>query len=450
MLIETFIEKLPSISYQNSGPASFAASGLLSEGSGSAFSSFLNGFNQNRQWSSWTDFIDKWRAFTGYGAAHPGLNARSGPAFTALVSDLKNALAIQAGGGDFAPYLASFTDPTDFDRDIEQIADGLMTHILNDFPFPSDGSAPTSAYFFSYLQDALTTTAYLLNSSASNNVATYEAIYSSLFSTGFSEKLVDFIGRQVEGEGFFTPSVFYDKWIAEIISDYKSLQMQDLSPNELKRRQVTDVLFLVLIQMLEIIQESISVQAKVATYIAKWQEQYTNCMEATPLYVQSPDSYAGLTLDRLHEIAVEAVEKEGVPQSAFAVPLRDPPSPFITTVNYALPKDHVSGILNLTVGVDYLKTHSFPLGGVGELYGNDIIVRQRWQGSGDNASTRSEKNQVMSQYLSNIRGRRTALSSQQKQVESGLETTNNSLNQLSAIMTAVLAQLNGMLKDIFR
>ncbi|MDF2549006.1 MAG: hypothetical protein K0S07_73 [Chlamydiales bacterium] len=490
MRIEDFINSLSQYTYQVAGPTSFGQSGLYAEGSSSQFASFLSTFNRSQNWSSWTDFIEKWRAFSGYQTAHPTVGVEEGPAFLGFVSDFKVALGITAAGGDFLHYKNSFASSADFDAEINHIVNGLMTQILNDYPFAADGSAATPTAFFNYLKQAMTVTGYLLTATVgSSQVASYERIYNSLFSSGFSAKLVDFISRKVASAGFFTPSLFYEEWVEEVQADFKATQGTLLSPNEKQRRQIAMTVYDMLIEMMQNLQETVSMQSKATIYLSQWQKEYTTCMQGTPIYVSAPSNYAGLTLDSLHTIAANAMKYEDldpyhfrikywtlVGPSAIAEGTGHHPAgwlgvwtseykwagiwldyaanPYFQASLHPAPDGSASGSGTTpgpnSFGLGWIKGKYYSWYDGVQLWSTDMVIRQRWQGAGDNADARSARNQVLNQFLEDMRGKRSVIKDQEDQLTNALQNTNHSINQMGDLMTAIMQQMSTMLQSIFR
>lgn len=446
-----FINRLPDIDFKDAGSGSDVSSALNAEAGGADLATFLGLFSKNKTFSSWTHLISEWRVFTDRVSSFPDESPREGPAWDALLSDFKDQIAVTAGGGDFSLITTDENDPI-----FDDMLDSFMTEILGQYPFDPGGAAVTLGDFETYIGDALTVTAFLLTASASGSITTFQDYYNGFFDpSGFADKLTSFLSAKIADKTLFTPSLIFEEWTREVSNDYKLTQRFQLSPDEVDRRQILFTVFDLLIDMLKALQETVAAQSNTVVFLAKWQKEYTEVLGRVPIYTEygttptdangeyrSADGFMGLSYEELRQM-----EEEWEQMESFGV---DAPNSGHVQVSWN--QDQIG-----LVSLDQNGWASELISRFGDNTGGhiargiDSLITQRYQGGNTtNVDRRSAQNQLMNQYIENIRGKRSVIKDRAKQAETTLNQSNEAINQQSNLMTSIMQQLSTMLQAIFR
>ena len=304
-------------------------------------------------------------------------------------------------------------------------------------------------------------------------------------------------------------------FVSYIESNYaNSLSSIQLSPDEMKKRQIMFSVFDILAFLMQKMQQTVGTQAELLQYYAAAQQQYSNMAMRVPIYLgaagsgplYSPDftkfsvGYDAITLDDILQQAailpstsLFSMARTNLPngnksQLVFLPPGHINPGPQII-LNYTDDSNHIiSGITvpvpvnpgdstatiiqkystalqtivqqALTPGFFQVPVGTSPANIISTYFPNiswkDNQVHHQGESAQEGAfadqaaANRAASNAKNQQYLEAIRSTRETIANTSDGTRSNLESSNTSLKQQNDVMNSILQNMRAMLGSIFK
>lgn len=465
---------------------------------------------------TWDEFIEQWRF---YPKPDTGINATP-PLPQTVETD-----ALAAFTSEFEALLETNTDWADLNltaSEIEAVVKGSFGYFLRTFPYdqigPDSGGGPiTSVQFFEKWKEFMTVTTVILSASATGareNVRSFQDVFEAFFPSGadFETKLREFFDAHLHQKGYFLPSHHIDEWVRQVTSLASRTKEIRLTGDELRRRNIMLLVFKILRQVLERLQETVSIQATRLGFLADYQARYTDLMARVPIYQALPPkivgpqelweaavddgtSTAGNVPDELEDDLINQVGANGtidqiLDQKGFAGitlrEIREAGIPVPTQFGYSaseqdtvdllvdagqlpesarIPDSQVVGkgldpneaqvdeqvILNALL----LNGENPPIWpGVWWLVDQPLdgtdFTDARYGDLDDQQQRRTDINQHRQQWIEGLRSKRNIVKDQAKQGQTNMSQTQEAINQQSNLMTSIIQQMSGIIQGIFR
>jgi hypothetical protein len=401
--------------------------------------------------------------------------------------------------------LEVFTPQFDLEK-VKSMAVKAFTNFITHFPvpYPDNGDPPLTVADFELELRTYFTTIALIELDTTNQLAavegfpSFEEIYKGMFPDAtevqYITRLNDFVNQMIRRDGTFIPSQHVDEWQTELRKELDDHLFIKLSPDEIRRRNIMMMVFRILRQILERLQETIFVQGENVQFLTEEQNAYTELMARIPIYqslpayiigeesstltinsvldpsinttLSSADSVLGsedddgednpYNLDTGDGVSARSVIKDGVELSTAGIESSDDEN--YQSIKLTFSGDFGSdsdafldakGFAGITMR-EILEKTDIKVPGVWFLAEQPYDGTGRYGTAEDDQTTRSDINAERNRWIESARSFRNISRDRTKQAQTNLSQTKEAINQQTNLMTSLIQQLSGMLQSIFR